>query len=783
MEYDIWAMKMEHYLCQTDYPIWQVIHNGNGPVSVITDTNGIIKVLPSKTTEEVVARGRERKARTTLLMALPEDHLAKFHKMADAKEMWEAIKSRFFGNDESKKMQKYLLKQQFKGFFMFTSEGLHKGYDRFQTLLIQLEIHGLDTLSFDDLYNNLRVFKRDVKSTTASSSITKNVVFVSAKNTSSTNDVNTTYSVSYPSVSKSQKEGSSSYNDEFIQSFFPNQSSTPQLNYNDLKQINDDDIEEMDLKWQVAMISMRIKKFYKRTGRKLDCRAKGNQDSKKRDVGYNGNKTRDNDRRPAYQDDLKALGTIDGEDMDWSGHVDEDAHNYALMAYSSSNSGSDNKVKSSSKACEESYARLKKLYDDQRDKLGDASVEITAYTLTLKKEEAQLLCHQQNQLAYEQKIRYGSILSYENEVLQTVFMNKASDLEYTPINDRFVDGMHAVPPLMIGNYMPSRPDVEIDYSKFTYGPKQISADESDSKPSEYAFCESDSSVETSTLMPKPVENALKVICEPKVWTDAPIFEEYESDSDNDLVSNVQEDKEKLSFSFTNLVKHVKTTRVWDMPSLEKHAFFMVVLAISKEIVTHEKRMAKQAELTKRKNKVFGQRENRPVWNNVERVNHQNKFVPLVLLTKTGKFQIDAARQSYFSQAASTITDSKVNTARPFVNGTRPKRNFYKTHSPNKSPFHNTITQKTTFSYQKVNAVENKSLSAMGGNRDTAVKASDDPHRALNDKGIVDSGCSRHMRGNKAYLADYQEFKGGSVSFGGSNGRITGKGKIKTGSVD
>nr|GEX77136.1 ribonuclease H-like domain-containing protein [Tanacetum cinerariifolium] len=100
------------------------------------------QVLPLKTAEEVVARERERKARTTLLMALPEDHLEKFYKMADAKEMWEAIKSRFGGNDESKKMQKYLLKQQFESFSVSTSKGLHKGYDRFQTLLSQLEIHG-----------------------------------------------------------------------------------------------------------------------------------------------------------------------------------------------------------------------------------------------------------------------------------------------------------------------------------------------------------------------------------------------------------------------------------------------------------------------------------------------------------------------------------------------------------------------------------------------------------------------------------------------------------------
>nr|GEZ71561.1 ribonuclease H-like domain-containing protein [Tanacetum cinerariifolium] len=278
-EYDIWAMKMEHYLCHTDYLIWQVIQNGNGPVFVTTDTNGMIKVLPPKTIKVVVARERERKVRTTLLMALPEDHLAKLHKMADAKEMWEAIKSIFGGNDESKKMHKYLLKQQFKGFYVSSSEGLHKGYDRFKTLLRSLPSSwsqvalimrtktGLDTLSFDYLYNNLRVFERHVKGTTASSSSnSQNVSFVSANNTSGTNDVSTTYSVSSPSVLKSQKKRSASYNDEVIHSFYANQSSAPQLDCDDLEQINDDDLEEMDLKWQVAMISMRIKKFYKRTG-------------------------------------------------------------------------------------------------------------------------------------------------------------------------------------------------------------------------------------------------------------------------------------------------------------------------------------------------------------------------------------------------------------------------------------------------------------------------------------------------------------------------------------
>nr|GEW09818.1 hypothetical protein [Tanacetum cinerariifolium] len=533
--------------------------------------------------------------------------------MADAKEMWEAIKSRFGSNDESKKMQKYVLKQQFKGFYVSASKGCKPEFSKVPTneskkmqkyLLKQQfeEIHGvgvshedanqkflrslpsswsqvalimrtkpgLDTLSFDDPYNNLRVFERDVKGTTASLSNTHNVAFVSADNTSSTNDVSTAYSVSSPFVLKSQKKGSASYTDEVIYSFFSNQSSSPQLDCDDLEQINDDDLEEMDLKWDtVGFDKTKVECFncHKMRHFARDCRAKGNQDSRRRDCRYNGNKARYNDRRPAYQDDSKALVTIDSEAIDWSRHVEEDTQNFAMMAYSSNNSGSDNEVQSCSKTCAESYARLKNLYDEQKDKLGDASVEITAYTLALKKEKKDLKTKVKNwqnssknlskllntQMSANDKFglgygdyRYGSILSYENEVLHSVFMNKECDLENTPVNDRYAKGMHTVPPFMTGNYMPSGPDVEINYSKFTYGPKQTSVDESDAKTSENTSCESDSSVETHTSMPAPVDNAPKIIYEPKVWTDAPIIEEYESDSDDDLVSNVQEEKEKPS---------------------------------------------------------------------------------------------------------------------------------------------------------------------------------------------------------------------------------------------
>nr|GEX60388.1 xylulose kinase-1 [Tanacetum cinerariifolium] len=137
-----------------------------------------LKVLPPNTAEEVVAKERERKVRTTLLMALPEDHLAKFHKMADAKEIFQTLLSELEIHGASVSHEDANHK-----FLWFLPSSWS------QVALIMRTKPGLDTLSFDDLYNNLRVFERDVKGTTASSlSNIQNMAFVSVDNTSSNND-------------------------------------------------------------------------------------------------------------------------------------------------------------------------------------------------------------------------------------------------------------------------------------------------------------------------------------------------------------------------------------------------------------------------------------------------------------------------------------------------------------------------------------------------------------------------------------------------------------------
>ncbi|GJX24678.1 hypothetical protein Tco_0230974, partial [Tanacetum coccineum] len=241
-EYDIWAMEMEYYLKYIDNEVWKVIQNGNSKKRISTSKEGVVKILPPVSAAEILAIEKERKARNILLMSIPKEHKRRFHGMDDAKEIWEAIKTRFGGNANSKKMQKAVFKQQFKAFSISSSEGLEKGYDRFQQLLSQLDAHGaavsnedtnhkflrslpsawsnlamtmrnkpdINTLSIDDLYNNLRVFETKSGFSSAYSPSTPS-----------------------PSLNNVQGEAPAGFADEVIYSLFAKQTEDLDLLYED----------------------------------------------------------------------------------------------------------------------------------------------------------------------------------------------------------------------------------------------------------------------------------------------------------------------------------------------------------------------------------------------------------------------------------------------------------------------------------------------------------------------------------------------------------------------
>ncbi|GJU62313.1 hypothetical protein Tco_1244148 [Tanacetum coccineum] len=233
-EYEIWRMRIEQYIQMIDYALWEVIENG-ATLPKTTTVEGVVTVMPITTAEEKAQRRLEVKARSTLMMGIPNEHQLKFNSIKDAKKLLEAVEKRFGGNAATRKTQRNLLKQQYENFTAPSSEMLDQTFDRLQKLVSQLELldeklsqedvnqkllrslspewntHAvvwrnkadLDTMSMDDLYNNLKVYEPEVKGMSSSSSSTQNMAFVSSSNnnTSSTNEaVNTAHGVSTAST-------------------------------------------------------------------------------------------------------------------------------------------------------------------------------------------------------------------------------------------------------------------------------------------------------------------------------------------------------------------------------------------------------------------------------------------------------------------------------------------------------------------------------------------------------------------------------------------------------
>ncbi|GJS14683.1 retrovirus-related pol polyprotein from transposon TNT 1-94 [Tanacetum coccineum] len=282
-----------------------------------------------------------------------------------------------------------------------------------------------DTLSLDDLYNNLKIYEPEVKGTSSSSTNTQNVAFVSSNSTSSTNGaVNTAHGATTASTQATAVNSTTIDNlsDAVICAFFASQPNSPQLDNEDLQQINPDDLEEMDLRWQMAMLTMRARRFLKNTGRKLtvngnetigfdkskvecyNCHKRGHFARECRAPRNQENRNRENTRRvvPVETTTSNALVSCDGSGYDWSDQAEEGPTNFALMAYSSTSSNSEVSTDSNySSFCLENVKILKEQNEQLLKDLKTSKLNVIAYKTGLESVEARLLVYKKNESVYE----------------------------------------------------------------------------------------------------------------------------------------------------------------------------------------------------------------------------------------------------------------------------------------------------------------------------------------------------------------------------------------------
>nr|GEX66099.1 hypothetical protein [Tanacetum cinerariifolium] len=313
-KFEQWQFKIQQYLQHEHYALWEVTEFRDSyevlrstASTTTTDTTSGRTGKKSRrtvtlTAEDMQKRKNDVKARTTLLLSLPDEHQLRFSKYKTTQELWAAILKTFSGNEATKKTKKILLKQQYGNFKAEGLETLEQTLNRLQVIvewLMQAIVwrnrSDLDTMSLDDLYNHIKVYESEVQKKSELNS--QNMAFISsAKHSRGNEDVNTA-SVSTAST-------------------------------NDINKINEYDMEEMDIKWNMALLNMRADKFWKKTGKKIRYSVvppppTQNYSSSKKDLSWTGLSEFANDTVTDYSRPSPTMESTSGDDQNRNPSVPE----------------------------------------------------------------------------------------------------------------------------------------------------------------------------------------------------------------------------------------------------------------------------------------------------------------------------------------------------------------------------------------------------------------------------------------------------------------------------
>ncbi|GKA60280.1 putative ribonuclease H-like domain-containing protein [Tanacetum coccineum] len=388
-------------------------------------------------------------------------------------------------------------------------------------------------------------------------------------------------------------------------------------------------------------------------------------------------------------------------------------------------------------------------------------------------------------LGYEIKSN-NEVLSYEEEMNRSVFKCTEEDYINKPLYSRFTktNSFKGVPHPLTGDYTP-KPQEEIDDSLYVYGkkgPQKPEISDSDDNSTEHSTCQSNDSEGSfgnpsehsseseseSISVPNEMSTSKSVITNEKVVSES-------KEVEPSCATHVKTPRQQMKNQGTSEVKGKNWNKMMERELGEGYSFikkkWFVCGSLShliKDCDYYEKKMAREAEFKKQRVFNTGNRVAKPVWTNANRVNHANQFVPRSVQLNAGRPNINSVRPNI------NTGRTNVNSVRPNINSVRQNVNSVRTNI-------NTVRSKQPIPTNNINSfslIRPQEIGAL-----PLRPQQDHPLKNMEDRGIFDSGCSGHMTGNKDHLDDFEECKGGSVTFGGSKGYITGKGRIKVGNLD
>ncbi|GJS34053.1 ribonuclease H-like domain-containing protein, partial [Tanacetum coccineum] len=527
--------------------LWEIIENDNAPI-VTKTINGKETVIPFTSVEEKAQRRAGLKARSTLLMALPNDHQLKFNSYKDAMTLMQAIENKFGVIEQTyERLQKLISQLEMHG-EVIPQEYINKKFLRSSSqewtmhTIVWRNKPEIEKLSVDDLFNNLKAYESEVKGTSSSTTNSYNVAFLSSSSTNSaTRAANTAQGVNTASTQGATNSSTTVENlsDAVIYSFFASQPTNPQLDNEDLKQIHPDDLEEMDLRWNIAMLTMRARRFLKNTERKLYM-------ANKERIGFDKSKVEcfNCHKRGHFTRECMAPKNHDSRNKEPTRRtvpIKETTSN-ALVSYSISSINS--KVSNDSNCLESVEAKLlvfKKnefMYEEDI-KLLKREIYLRYLDITELKRKLVLAIKEKDEVQL-------TVQKFENS---SKSLNKLLDSQ---IMDKYKTGLgyNAVPPPYTGNFIPPK-------SNLVY-------------PSLDDFVDVNESIR-ETRVEKPTVETNKPKSARKE-NGAPIIVDWVSDSDEENVHKVKtvEMFYKSSFAKINFVKSTKQVKFLRKISVDKN---------------------------------------------------------------------------------------------------------------------------------------------------------------------------------------------------------------------